>query len=139
MTKIVFSNKNLEGCPIRFLEHVQIRITLSTPRRGNVRVFLVSPPGKKHCLNCSIFLYIYFQIIETLSVLMHPRNRDNSVNGFTNWNLTSVQYWGENPIGDWTLFVQNSVGYNKNYFQSFFIQFYIRDTKEVLLDWTMPN
>lgn len=70
---------------------------------------------------------------------MHPRNRDNSVNGFTNWNLTSVQYWGENPLGDWTLFVQNSVGYNKNYFQSFFIQFYIRDTKEVLLDWIMPN
>lgn len=95
MVKIYFVHQDFQNCPIRYLEHVQVRINLETNKRGNIRIFMFSPH-------------------DTLSVLMAPRARDNSLQGFTNWNLTSVHYWGENPVGLWRLYIQNSV--NKYFF-----------------------
>ena len=55
------------------------------PRRGDIKIELVSPSG-------------------TTSVLLPYRNYDfiNDV-GYDNWPFMSVHFWGENPVGDWTL------------------------------------
>ncbi|KAF7492634.1 Neuroendocrine convertase 1 [Sarcoptes scabiei] len=45
--------------------------------------------------------------VDTLSVMMYPRFKDNSLHGFRNWNLTSIHFWGEDPIGIWRLYIQN--------------------------------
>nr|XP_046912953.1 neuroendocrine convertase 1-like [Dermatophagoides farinae] len=90
MLRVYFMLEQNQGiCPIRFLEHVQVKITLETTRRGNSRMFMFSPQ-------------------DTMSILMYPRLKDNSRQGFRNWNLTSVHYWGENPVGLWRLYIQNS-------------------------------
>lgn len=47
--------------------------------------------------------------VDTLSVMMYPRFKDNSLHGFRNWNLTSIHFWGEDPIGIWRLYIQNVV------------------------------
>ena len=71
------------------------------------------------CFHHKVFIYKnpneqftiawFFFHTDTLSVLMYPRIKDNSMDGFHNWNLTSVHYWGEKPIGLWRLYIQNSV------------------------------
>ncbi|OTF83902.1 proprotein convertase subtilisin/kexin-like protein [Euroglyphus maynei] len=86
MIRVYFLNQG--DCSIEFLEHVQVKITLETTKRGNTRMFMFSPK-------------------DTLSVLMYPRNKDNSMEGFHDWNLTSVHYWGEKPVGLWRLYIQN--------------------------------
>ena len=42
---------------------------------------------------------------------MYPRPDDDIHGGFNNWNLTSVQFWGESPRGDWKLVVENAVSF----------------------------
>lgn len=37
------------------------------------------------------------------SVILPIRGNDNNRNGFHKWPFLSVQQWGENPIGKWTL------------------------------------
>ena len=55
------------------------------PRRGDIKIELMSPQG-------------------TNSVLLPYRNYD-FVNdeGYDNWPFMSVHFWGENPVGTWTL------------------------------------
>lgn len=57
------------------------------PRRGDIKVVLLSPH-------------------QTSSVLL-PFRRHDFVNseGYSHWPFMSVHYWGENPIGQWTLTV----------------------------------
>ena len=45
-TTVSFSNDDLAGCPIRFLEHVQVIVTVNANRRGNIRAYLTSPHGQ---------------------------------------------------------------------------------------------
>ena len=46
MLRVYFMLEQNQGiCPIRFLEHVQVKITLETTRRGNSRMFMFSPQG----------------------------------------------------------------------------------------------
>lgn len=55
------------------------------PRRGNIKIELTSPHG-------------------TVSTLL-PYRKYDFVNeeGYSDWPFMSVQHWGENPIGTWTL------------------------------------
>ena len=79
------------NCSIRFLEHVQVQFDLSFPRRGYLRMSSVSPS-------------------RTQSTLFYPRAFD-SLTGekrFSNWTVTSLHYWGENPIGNWTITIRNT-------------------------------
>ena len=73
---------------IAYLEHVVIltTLTVSSERRGDLRVELTSPSG-------------------TTSVLMDYRDNDNNAGGYFDWDFMSVHFWGENPAGDWTLTV----------------------------------
>ena len=46
----------------------------------------------------------------TWSRLLYPRVID-SITGFknfTNWTVTSLHYWGENPVGEWKIKIKNT-------------------------------
>lgn len=76
---------------VRFLEHVQCKVSLRFMPRGNLRVRLTSPAG-------------------TTSTLLTPRPRDLLSSAFDDWPFLSVHYWGEAPDGRWTLDIVNAGG-----------------------------
>lgn len=83
-----------DGCKnshseVHYLEHVQVTITLNFKPRGNLLIKLVSPMG-------------------THSTLLFPRPHDMNDDAFNNWPFLSVHYWGENPVGNWTLTILNA-------------------------------
>ena len=78
-----------DGCDntasgVRYLEHLQARISLKYQPRGNLRISLKSPRG-------------------TTSHLLLPRPKDRISSSFDNWPFLSVHYWGEDPTGEWKL------------------------------------
>jgi len=77
---------------IKFLEHVQAHVTLSSARRGDMQIFLISPGGTK-------------------SQLLKRRPHDMSPSGFQDWPFLTVFSWGESPIGTWTIELQNDGRY----------------------------
>lgn len=84
-----------DGCEgtvnhVKYLEHVQARITMTATRRGEIRIILSSPSLTK-------------------SVLLAKRARDVSREGFNNWAFMSTHNWGEPAKGQWTLEIENSV------------------------------
>lgn len=83
-----------DGCEgtdnhIRYLEHVQARITMTATRRGEICIFLSSPSLTK-------------------STLLAKRSRDVSREGFNNWAFMTTHNWGESPKGQWTLEIENA-------------------------------
>ncbi|EEC08478.1 proprotein convertase subtilisin/kexin type 4, furin, putative, partial [Ixodes scapularis] len=77
---------------VRFLEHVQAKVTLSATRRGDLHIYLTSPAG-------------------TRSTLLAQRPLDNSRSGFQAWPFMSVHTWGESPNGEWRLEIHNDGRY----------------------------
>ena len=78
---------NISSNIIKFLEHVQIRVTLNFTRRGDLEMNLTSPLG-------------------TTSRLIQHRPRD-SLTSLNNWTILTLQHWGENPAGVWKLTQKN--------------------------------
>lgn len=80
-----------QNCNIRYIEHVQVQVDLTFPRRGYLEMSSVSPNG-------------------TWSKLLYPRNIDSltGYENFTNWTVTSLHYWGENPVGGWKITIRNT-------------------------------
>lgn len=88
------THMDVNGCAaspneVRFLEHVQCKVTLRFFPRGNLRILLTSPMG-------------------TTSTLLFERPRDISKSNFDDWPFLSVHFWGEKAEGRWTLQVINS-------------------------------
>jgi len=78
---------------IQFLEHLHVFVDISSRnvRRGNLMVVVESPSG-------------------TTSTLLGFRPADQVYGGFSlfnKWPMMSVHFWGENPVGNWTLTVVN--------------------------------
>ncbi|KAM4883970.1 proprotein convertase subtilisin/kexin type 4 [Sylvia borin] len=73
---------------IRSLEHVQVQLSLSYSRRGDLVVALRSPMG-------------------TTSTLVTVRPYDTSQDGYKDWTFMSTHFWDENPKGIWTLLLEN--------------------------------
>ncbi|NXF12867.1 PCSK4 convertase, partial [Smithornis capensis] len=73
---------------IRSLEHVQVQLSLSYSRRGDLVVALSSPMG-------------------TTSTLVTVRPYDTSQEGYRDWTFMSTHFWDENPNGTWTLHLEN--------------------------------
>ena len=78
---------------ITFLEHVVIRVSLTFQegnldggKRGEIQLKLTSPQG-------------------TVSNILPRRSKDDSNDSYIDWPFLSVHFWGENPEGNWTLFV----------------------------------
>lgn len=76
------------GKHVKYLEHVQARITLSATRRGELEIFLISPIGTRSCL-------------------LARRPRDLSRDGFVDWPFMSTHTWGESSYGVWKLEIRN--------------------------------
>uniref|UniRef100_A0AAY5ECH5 P/Homo B domain-containing protein n=1 Tax=Electrophorus electricus TaxID=8005 RepID=A0AAY5ECH5_ELEEL len=95
---LVFS-KNVDACSgqpdfVSSLEHVQARLSLAYSHRGNLAIHLISPLG-------------------TRSTLLAPRYlQDSSAEGFNDWAFMTTHAWDENPIGEWTLEIENVAGLN---------------------------
>jgi len=70
------------------LEHVTVKVWINHTRRGDVEVSLTSPKGIK-------------------SVLAGPRKFDESTAGFVGWQFMTLKHWGEHPLGEWTLTVND--------------------------------
>ncbi|CAL1266925.1 unnamed protein product [Larinioides sclopetarius] len=77
---------------VRYLEHVQAKLTISAVRRGDLHIYLTSPLGTK-------------------STLLAQRPPDSSRMGFQDWPFMSVHMWSENPNGIWKLEVFNDGRY----------------------------
>ncbi|KAM3873590.1 neuroendocrine convertase 1-like [Diretmus argenteus] len=85
-----------EGChgtddEVNTLEHVQVRVSISSVCRGDLVIGLESPAG-------------------TPSLLLDARPNDASAAGLRDWTLMSVHCWGEQPRGVWTLQVTDHRG-----------------------------
>ena len=80
----------VERCAIKFLEHVQVSVSLVFQRRGDLYLELIAPSGTK-------------------SPLTSHRRLDNVMRRkrLTNWNITTLFNWGENPEGQWKLRIEN--------------------------------
>ncbi|XP_041465657.1 proprotein convertase subtilisin/kexin type 5-like isoform X2 [Lytechinus variegatus] len=76
------------GKPIRYLEHVQVTLSLKASVRGKVKVELTSPSG-------------------TTSTLLSNRTNDVAGKGFRLWTLMTVHFWGEDPNGAWLIKIGN--------------------------------
>lgn len=122
---------NTTGCAgstneIRFLEHVQARISLKFKPRGNIRISLISPSG-------------------TVSHLLSPRIKDVDEDSFVQWPFLSVHFWGESPIGEWKLLIKNEgVSYGPGNLSSWGMSFYginerPPDYREPLISKTLPS
>ncbi|XP_043278342.1 furin-like protease 2 isoform X2 [Venturia canescens] len=85
---------DVSGCSgtlneVRFLEHVQCKVSLRFFPRGNLRLLLTSPMG-------------------TTSTLLFERPRDVLSSNFDDWPFLSVHFWGEKADGRWTLQILNA-------------------------------
>ncbi|KAL2084833.1 hypothetical protein ACEWY4_020351 [Coilia grayii] len=76
---------------INTLEHVQVTVNISSVCRGDLSVEMTSPSS-------------------TRSLLLGSRHNDASEEGLKNWTLMSVQFWGEQARGVWTLKVVDHKG-----------------------------
>ncbi|XP_036746717.1 proprotein convertase subtilisin/kexin type 4 [Manis pentadactyla] len=91
--------KNVSACTgrssvISSLEHVQVQLSLSYSRRGDLEISLTSPMG-------------------TRSTLVAVRPFDVSGEGYSNWTFMSTHFWDEDPQGLWILGLENK-GYYFN-------------------------
>lgn len=84
------THQDIAGYSLFLLEYVQVTMTLTHPVRGKLGIHLQCPSG-------------------TTSVIGAPRPHDNSSDGFTDWTFTTVRCWGEEPTGNWTLLISDSV------------------------------
>ncbi|XP_017905925.1 PREDICTED: proprotein convertase subtilisin/kexin type 4 isoform X2 [Capra hircus] len=96
---VMHVRKNVSACAghansIRSLEHVQVQLSLSYSRRGDLEISLTSPMG-------------------TRSTLVAIRPFDVSSQGYNNWVFMSTHFWDEDPRGLWILGLENK-GYYFN-------------------------
>ncbi|XP_027402385.1 proprotein convertase subtilisin/kexin type 4 isoform X11 [Bos indicus] len=96
---VMHVRKNVSACAghansIRSLEHVQVQLSLSYSRRGDLEISLTSPMG-------------------TRSTLVAIRPFDVSSQGYNNWIFMSTHFWDEDPRGLWILGLENK-GYYFN-------------------------
>ncbi|KAG9508976.1 Neuroendocrine convertase 1, partial [Fragariocoptes setiger] len=92
---VAFHTDNHAAC--RYVEHVQVFVDIEYTRRGVLDIYLISPSG-------------------SWSTLLTRRPRDQAQNGFNNWPLMSVHFWGERSEGQWTLIVRDRHGQNQRGF-----------------------
>ncbi|GAB0200813.1 proprotein convertase subtilisin/kexin type 4 [Grus japonensis] len=94
---------------IRSLEHVQVQLSLSYSRRGDLVIALTSPMG-------------------TTSTLVTVRPYDTSQQGYKDWTFMSTHFWDENPNGTWTLQLENKGdAYNTGLLTSFILHLHGTD------------
>ncbi|EEC07866.1 furin2, putative [Ixodes scapularis] len=113
---------NTSGCwgqrdSVRYIEHVQVVVSLQFLPRGSLRITLVSPSG-------------------TASHVLLPRSYDVKEDAFNNWPFMSVHFWGEPAAGTWRL-ILGSEGIRRSPFpgklKEWYLIFYGTDSDPVKL------
>ena len=69
---------------VKRIEHVTVTVNIAHARRGDLDIYLISPHG-------------------IVSNIGPHRGMDLSTAGYKNWTFSSVKHWEEDPVGDWTL------------------------------------
>ncbi|XP_023098704.2 proprotein convertase subtilisin/kexin type 4 isoform X2 [Felis catus] len=96
---------------IRSLEHVQVQLSLSYSRRGDLEISLTSPMGTRSTL---VAIRCRGGVPGPVAAaLSFPRPLDVSGQGYNNWTFMSTHFWDEDPRGPWTLGLENK-GYYFN-------------------------
>ncbi|KAI8592030.1 peptidase S8/S53 domain-containing protein [Geranomyces variabilis] len=72
------------------IEHVTVVVNIDHQRRGDVEMWLTSPAG-------------------VVSQLATHRPSDANTEGYRNWTMMTVKHWGEDPVGDWTFQITDSL------------------------------
>ncbi|XP_050520108.1 neuroendocrine convertase 1-like [Daktulosphaira vitifoliae] len=90
----------VDGCrdmpgEINYLEQVQLVLTVTYPKRGDIQVAIRSPQG-------------------TTSQLLEKRGKDRNVQGLRKWTLTTLAFWGESPKGYFYIDVFDKSGVSTN-------------------------
>ena len=78
-----------ENTSMSTLEHVQLVISLNYTKRGDSSLYLTSPRG-------------------TRSQLLPARPLDTTSDGLVKWTFMSLHFWGEHPLGTWTIDMWNA-------------------------------
>lgn len=76
------------GNEIRYIEQVQLVLSIDYSRRGDLTIFLTSPMGTRSCL-------------------LPVRSEDSSDEGFHKWPFMTTHAWGEDPRGKWILEIKD--------------------------------
>ncbi|XP_042748846.1 proprotein convertase subtilisin/kexin type 4 [Lagopus leucura] len=106
---------------IRSLEHVQVQLSLSYSRRGDLQVALRSPMG-------------------TTSTLVSVRPYDTSQQGYKDWTFMSTHFWDEDPNGTWTLQLENKGdAYNTGVLTSFILHLHGTDEDMMARHFSAPT
>lgn len=86
-TAVEFDVSDTAKYPRLRVEHVQVRVSVKHPYRGDLRFVLTSPAG--------------------MTSVIESRENDNGTS-LTNWPFLSVRHWGENSTGKWKLSVMDT-------------------------------
>jgi subtilisin-like proprotein convertase family protein len=92
------------GTAIRYVEHVEVVFNATHTWRGDIRVILISPSG-------------------TSSLLMWERYNDSG-DDYVNWVFTSSHFWGEDPNGNWTIYVSDAYSGDVGTFNNWQLRIY---------------
>lgn len=79
---------------IQRIEHVEVDVTFTFSLRGSIQLFLISPSGTK-------------------SQLLTRRNHDNMQSSSLQWTFMTLQFWDENPYGNWILQMSLDMDYKE--------------------------
>ena len=88
---------------VRYLEHVQLEVQLSTNNISEIAISLRSPMRTK---------------VDMLTKITVGPNRKVEYNRL-NWTFMAVHFWGENPKGDWKVELTAAGNQNGNFFHLF--------------------
>ncbi|KAF5381118.1 hypothetical protein D9615_004127 [Tricholomella constricta] len=102
ITKEMLAQNNFES-----LEHINVKVWINHMARGDVEIEITSPNN-------------------ITSVLAKKRGGDRANTGYPGWMFMSVKHWGESPVGDWTIKVndQNTPHTNNGTFLGWNMKFW---------------
>ena len=89
-TEYKITSNGCLGSPnhVQYLEHVQLEVELSCSNISNIVINLVSPMKTR---------------VGLLTTITLKNQRRAKLDDSLKWTFMAVQFWGENPEGDWTV------------------------------------
>ncbi|KAL5239580.1 hypothetical protein ACI65C_006990 [Semiaphis heraclei] len=95
--RIIVNSNGCEGLTgeIKFLEYVQLVVTMTYPKRGDIQITMRSPLGTE----CHV---------------LENRPKDFSTNGLRRWTFSILAFWGESPKGNFVIDIFDTTGDSSN-------------------------
>ncbi|KAL7668816.1 hypothetical protein ACOME3_009500 [Neoechinorhynchus agilis] len=89
---VFFGNCYSDHAKLDYIEQVHVVVSVRSDLRGSLELYIISPMGTRS------------KILPVSS----SRKNDRRPGDFTAWPLLSLQFWGEYPVGEWTLELVNT-------------------------------